>query len=662
MRKMNKKHLSLAARPIQNYFRNPVSAVLRSALCLLLVGLHFSAGAQPDNPALSNSMCGACHNNPSLAMPGPDGNMRQLHVSSERFSDSVHGSQDCVGCHQDIQSIPHRKNVDRGIGCIQCHRSLWDEARLEGTAAENQRLGEVVDHIEGYLGSIHARPSMADQGRTNATCYDCHDAHYIESINGDEPDRASRLNTPQVCGRCHQDALADYEQSVHGMGQQAGNIEAAVCIDCHTPHNIDATSLDSNKLVITENCGSCHQDAAESYQHTYHGQVNKLGYAYTAKCFDCHGSHDIRRLEDPASRMHMDNRLESCQSCHENATAGYASFEPHGTAHDFERYPQIWIAQKFMIGLLVGTFAFFWLHSALWFYREYRDRKEGKNRPHINTEELPAGGKTHFRRFNKWWRLGHLIGALSIMILVLTGVAVMYAESAWAPGLMALLGGPKSAAIIHRIAALGFIGVFFIHLVYFAFRIGRNLKTFQWFGPNSLIPNWQDFKDIYAMFNWFIGKAPRPALDRWSYWEKFDYWAPFWGMMIIGISGMMMWFPSVTATYLPGWVFNVATIVHGEEAFLAAVFLFTVHFFNNHFRPDKFPQDTTMFTGVVPLDVYIHEHRRDYERLKASGELEKYLVEAPSSPMRRGSRMLGATLIMFGLFLLTLVLLGFLGI
>jgi len=224
---------------------------------------------------------------------------------------------------------------------------------------------------------------------------------------------------------------------------------------------------------------------------------------------------------------------------------------------------------------------------------------------------------------------------------------------------MNLLGGPHIAGIIHRIGAIGFIAVFFVHLVYFTLRIGRNLKTFQWFGPNSLIPNLQDLKDIVAMFEWFIGRASRPMFDHFTYWEKFDYWAPFWGMMIIGISGLMMWFPSVTASLFPGWVFNVAAIVHGEEAFLAAVFLFTVHFFNNHFRPDKFPQDITMFTGKVPLEIYRHEHRKEYDRLLASGELSKYLVDAPSGPMTRASKTLGATLILFGLFLLTLVLLGF---
>jgi cytochrome b subunit of formate dehydrogenase len=175
------------------------------------------------------------------------------------------------------------------------------------------------------------------------------------------------------------------------------------------------------------------------------------------------------------------------------------------------------------------------------------------------------------------------------------------------------------------------------------------------------MPNWKDFRDARDMFKWFFGKGPRPIFDRWAYWEKFDYWAPFWGLTIVGVSGIMMWFPGITSSYLPGWVFNVATIVHGEEAFLAAVFLFTVHYFNSHFRPDKFPQDIVMFTGAVPLEEFRKEHTLEYNSLLESGQLEKYLVDAPSKPMTLGSKILGMTLIIAGLGLLTLVLLGFWG-
>ena len=151
-----------------------------------------------------------------------------------------------------------------------------------------------------------------------------------------------------------------------------------------------------------------------------------------------------------------------------------------------------------------------------------------------------------------------------------------------------------------------------------------------------------------------------PFLDKWTYWEKFDYWAVFWGMAIIGGSGLMLWFPNATASVLPGWVFNVATLIHGEEAFLAAVFLFTVHFFNNHFRPDKLPPpDIVMFTGSMPVEEFKREHALEYERLVKSGELQKYLVDAPSRPMTVGSRILGLVLIGFGLTLLVLVTTGF---
>ncbi len=415
------------------------------------------------------------------------------------------------------------------------------------------------------------------------------------------------------------------------------------------------------RLTITKNCGNCHADNFATYHATYHGQVNRLGYAYTAKCFDCHGSHGIQRPDDPRSTVYPTNRLHTCQKCHANATAGFVSFEPHGTTHDFHRYPTIWLASKFMIGLLGGTFAFFWTHTALWFYREYKERQERKSRPHVRTDELALAGK-QFRRFGPWWRLGHLLFALSLMVLTLTGMSLLYSDTSWAPVVSRTLGGPKVTGIIHRVAATLFAFIFFAHLVYVLPRIFKQWKSVRdWFGPTSMIPNWQDMKDIYAMFRWFVGKGPRPVFDRWTYWEKFDYWAPFWGVTIIGVSGLMLWFPAITASVLPGWVFNVATIFHGEEALLAALFLFTVHFFNNHFRPDKFPLDILMFTGSVPVEVFRHEHTKEYDRLVQSGELEKYLVDAPSQPMTLGSKILGFTLIAIGLVLLILVLVGFIG-
>jgi cytochrome b subunit of formate dehydrogenase len=238
---------------------------------------------------------------------------------------------------------------------------------------------------------------------------------------------------------------------------------------------------------------------------------------------------------------------------------------------------------------------------------------------------------------------------------------LFYPEAPWAPVVMNLLGGPHVAGLIHRANAVVFAGVFFWHLAYMALILWRRRATWRWFGPDSMIPGLQDLKDIIAMFKWFFGKAPRPVFDRWTYWEKFDYWAPFWGVTIIGVSGLVMWLPGFFGSFLPGWVFNVAAIFHGEEAFLAVVFLFTVHFFNNHFRPDKFPIEIVMFTGTMSLEHFKREHPLQYERLRASGELEQHLVDAPSAPMTLASKVLGFTLIAFGLTLLTGVAIGFFG-
>jgi predicted CXXCH cytochrome family protein len=584
----------------------------------------------------------------------------------------------CVACHTGITDNPadgagHTKDAAlpaKSIGCVECHEKLWDAARQDNTAAAKPRLGVVVQNIEAYRKSYHARPSKEDRSKANATCDGCHDTHTFNNPPASSPEHAAwRLGVPAMCGeKCHTEQLEAYTDSVHGkqvLGK--GNPKAAVCADCHSAHSVGSTSAAQIKVAITANCGGCHSESYKTYKATYHGQIHTLGYANTAKCFDCHGSHGIVATKSPDSKVHPNNRLETCGSCHNGkkamlASAGFATFQPHARTDDFARYPQVWIGFRMMAGLLVGTFAFFWLHTALWFYREIKDRRQPKLVQRIKTEALPLAhqGK-HVRRFSAVWRLAHLTFAVSLMLLTLTGMPLLYADAAWAPVLMQALGGPAVAGTIHRVCAVIFAGVFFWHLLYIGVRLFRNRKTFRWFGPDSLVPTWQDIQDIVAMFKWFVGAGPRPAFDRWTYWEKFDYWAPFWGVTIIGVSGLMMWLPNLTGTYLPGWVFNVAAIFHGEEAFLAVVFLFTVHFFNNHFRPEKFPLEIVMFTGTVSLEEFRHDHSLEYDRLVKSGEIGKFLVEAPSAPMTLASKVLGFTLIAFGLTLLAGVAVGFFG-
>ncbi len=643
--------------------------------CTLLVpaAVHAATAFVP----LTTTACLGCHDAKSTKIKVPEGEdgERALNaIKPEKYAKGVHARMECVACHKEITDVeaPHKKAPDAKVtSCPQCHEDLWKNLQAEHQADPNSRLSIVVQNIAAYKNSFHARPNKEDKTRANATCTDCHDTHTFDVPPRGTPARTEwHMTVPNVCGaKCHTDELEEYTESVHGKAVlDEHDAKSAVCSDCHTTHDIGNTSADPTKLVITQNCGNCHKEEFKSYRGTYHGQVNRLGYAYTAKCFDCHGSHEITKVDDPGSKISTKNRLKTCMKCHSDkkpgmhdATPGFLSFGPHATGHDLHKYPEMWIATKFMVGLLIFVFAFFWAHSVLWYHRESKDRKAGKPAPHINLNGLKLDEKKHFKRFPWGWRLAHLVFAIITMTLVLTGTTALFADSSWAPTVASLLGGPRILGIIHRVSATLFIGIFMIHFIYVMQKLLRS-KTFRWFGPDSLIPNWKDFADCWGMFKWFAGRGEKPRFDRWTYFEKFDYWAVFWGVNIIGWSGLMLAFPHVTATYLPGWIFNVDTLVHGEEGFLAAVFLFTVHFFNNHFRPDKLPPpDVVMFTGTQSLEEFRQDHPAYYQRLVDSGELESYLVDAPAPQMTRRSKILGLTLIAIGLTLLVLVAIGFFG-
>jgi cytochrome b subunit of formate dehydrogenase/nitrate/TMAO reductase-like tetraheme cytochrome c subunit len=504
--------------------------------------------------------------------------------------------------------------------------------------------------------------SLAHSVHGKLTCVSCHTT--ITEIPHKNPPLTPaqwRQQIPKLCGSCHTAALNDYTRSTHGK-QVIGssNVYAAVCTDCHTTHAVAKPQLPATRLAITDACGGCHAKTMASYQESYHGKLFALGYANIATCADCHSGHAILPPSDPTSSIAPGKVLATCRNCHADATAGFATFQAHATTDDFAHYPYSWIAAKFVWMLIIGTFGVFWAHSLLWFYRELRDRQQRRLRPHVRAEALPRAAE-YVERWSAAWRWAHFFFAGSVIVLIMTGIPLLYPNSDWAPVLIRLLGGAEIAGIVHRTAGVVMLVVFVAHLVYIALHLWRNWASVRLFGPYSLLPTWQDGYDILAMLKWFFGRGPRPVFDHWNYQQKFDYWAPFWGVTMLVATGAMLWFKSITATVLPGWSFDVATVVHGDEAVLAAVYLFTIHFFANHWRPDKFPLDIVIFTGSMPLEEFKREYGVEYARLKQTGEIDRYLVQAPSPPMRLGSELLGFALVAIGLALLIMMVIGFAG-
>jgi len=237
-------------------------------------------------------------------------------------------------------------------------------------------------------------------------------------------------------------------------------------------------------------------------------------------------------------------------------------------------------------------------------------------------------------------------------------MTLKFAHMEWTTFMANLLGGVKAAGNIHRFAAVVTFGYFTFHLLtLFQLRAkaGVSVKEFI-FGKNSLMFSKQDIKDLGASIKWFFGLGPRPEYGRWTYWEKFDYMAVFWGVAVIGFSGLILWFPEFFTLFFPGWVINVAQIIHSDEALLATGFIFTIHFFNTHLRPESFPMDTVIFTGHVPLEEYKKDRPREYQELVESGKLDSVVVTKEfSKPWLRTIRFFGFLFLSLGVIMVLLI-------
>ncbi len=269
----------------------------------------------------------------------------------------------------------------------------------------------------------------------------------------------------------------------------------------------------------------------------------------------------------------------------------------------------------------------------------------------IATEASPGRAEDRqYARFTRLHRMLHAGMIVSFMGLALTGLSLKFSYTAWAAVLSHLLGGFQTAGYIHRAAAVLMVGVFIVHLLDLLRLRRREYGSWRalLLGSNTMLPTSKDFSDLLATLKWFVGLGRRPAYGRWTYWEKFDYFAVFWGIFIIGATGLTLWFPVFFTRFLPGAFINVATVIHSDEALLATGFIFTVHFFNTHLRPEKFPMDITIFTGRMPLAELKRDKPLEYEALVASGALEEKLVEAYPQVVIRAIRAFAWTALSVG--------------
>ncbi len=154
----------------------------------------------------------------------------------------------------------------------------------------------------------------------------------------------------------------------------------------------------------------------------------------------------------------------------------------------------------------------------------------------------------------------------SFTFLVITGLPMKFNTWAISQGWAALWGGIGNLRAVHHFSAYVMVAICLYHAVYLAYNLLVMKRPF----PVEMIPAYDDFVKLYQELGYFLGIwKEKPQYDRFNWREKFDYWAIFWGMPIMVISGFVLMYPVLVTRFLPGWVVPAALIAHGDEAMLA---------------------------------------------------------------------------------------------
>jgi len=605
----------------------------------------------PLNPAHLSETCGVCHKEQRNGM------RRGVHHAAGEKDEFGRGlPMDCLKCHgQDVHGLPPVRDAASPV-------SLDNQVAMCGTCHEK--------YLVSYQASVHGHGLRASGLTVTAVCSDCHRAHDILYA----ADGQSSLHTTKVaqtCGKCHAFIEERLAHSVHGQGAGAGGaserpspggstMRHPCCVDCHQGHDLPHPESALFRRQIPNRCGNCHTDYALRYGMSVHGQLTELGFEPASKCSDCHGDHDILPANDPASRIGPERRLETCRRCHSQATLNFIRFDPHANFKDERNYPElhaVYAETETVIYLLVGLFA---LHAFLWFVRSMIDALR------LGRPQRLAAEQTGLMVFPPIHRVVYGVILLSFLALLCTGLPLKYSSQPWAQRLAPLMGGFASTSVWHHFFATILLTVAVAHLVWVvrlvrqARREGAVWKQIV-LGPDSPVPTERDARDALGMLRWFVGLGRKPRFERWTYWEKFDYWAVCLAMLLIGGSGLLLWFPTLATRILPGNVLNVAHVLHSETAVMVAGCLFLMHFFNTHLRPEKFPMDLSVVTGVV-TEEHLRRARPEYlERLRREGKLQQMQAMAPSQRRLRLVSAISLLVILTGLTLLVLSLLAFLG-
>ena len=524
---------------------------------------------------VTHDKCLECHSDKDLTKDLADGKPLSLFVDEAKQKASKHGKTRCVECHQDLTAEhPDDGKAAAAVECGTCHEK------------QSQSFGASVHGIARRHGSV-----------TAAKCKDCHGTHEVFGRNSPRS-RIHLTNLSETCGGCHRQAAADVTASVHGQALLKGETEAATCIDCHAEHQIVGLKDPAASLRTAAACSKCHAserinsrfgmptDRVQTFFESYHGLAATGGSTTAANCASCHGYHRVLRSTDPDSLIHPARLMTTCGKCHPGATAGFVGGKIHrddGNGDEIGMVVNRWVGKIYRL-LIVLTVALLGAHNAVWWWRKVRARRRAQG-------EL-------VERMDRGQRLQHFVLLASFLLLAVTGFALKFPTSWYAH----LLGSEEIRRWLHRIAGLVLIGGGIYH-IYYVIRSskGRRLLADLW-------PRWHDARDLATNLRHLALGTPKARFGRFGYPEKLEYWAVVWGSVVMGVSGLAIWFKLEVTRWFPRWLIDVAVTIHYYEAILACLAILVWHFYHVMFDPDVYPMNWAWLDGKVPRKWHEQEH------------------------------------------------------
>ena len=532
----------------------------------------------------------------------------------------VHGNLSCSGCHAGYSRQSHLREGVAGGG--------------SGAGAPNELCKHC--HFDMYTKSLEGiHRNLLKQGHQGTPgCVDCHGSHRIISFSHDRAASAAK------CGECHAALYASYASSVHGDALvNANNQDVPICIDCHKAHDTGDPLTVGYHYDIPFMCGNCHAnetiarkyglstDVVKTYLSDFHGSTVSIYRDQAAGadqpsrpiavCTDCHGTHDIKSMSALSTGAVKALLLRKCRQCHEDASVAFPDAWLSHYTPSLSRTPVLFIVDRSYTVLLPLMLLGMLLHVVL----HARQHVVGWTAAaKAGSETVAARDASRIRRFPAARIAEHLVLILLVAVLAATGLAQKLHHLAASQWLFSLVGGVEIARRIHHYAGAALAALLLLHIATAVF--GVTMRGWRL----SMLISRQDLLDAAHDTRYGLGLAARPPDRDWyDYKEKFTYWLVLTGVAVMVLSGIILWFPIPVANHLPGQAIALAAMVHSHQALVVLLLAAGWHIYDAIFSPDAFPLDTSIFTGVMPLEKFKDERPREYQRLVDSKQLEKRL-------------------------------------